>query len=235
MPDLEIPLQDNNDLFNQIEKHGAMRIPDLLTPSEVKSLSAIADSGQRYRSSIDMSQHSFGVGVYKYFSYPLPSAVQALRTSLYERLVGPANDWHRRAGLKASFPASHQEFLADCQEAGQTKPTCLLLSYETGGRNNLHQDNYGKLTFPFQVVVGLTRSEDYEGGEFILLREELNGKVQFASVYKLECGEGLVFPSKWLPPAPSEPANFRPKVKHGVAPIISGERLSLGIVFQDAP
>lgn len=218
----------------RLNEYGTAELPNLLTANECASLLALADSDGLFRSTVNMDQHSYGIGKYSYFDYPLPSTIHKLRADLYERLVGQANEWHRLAGLKSVFPADHAEFIDQCRRAGQRKPTCLILCYGEGGRNNLHQDSYGKLAFPFQVVVGLSDPTTYQGGEFTLLQEEGKGRVQFVTAHRLSQGSGLVFPSKWLPPQPSEPPSDRPMVKHGVAPVVGGVRLALGIVFQDA-
>ena len=180
-----------------------------------------------------MARHGFGRGEYKYLSYPLPDPIATLRTALYPRLAPIANRWNARMGIAARYPDTHQGFLALCHAAGQTRPTPLLLRYDPGDYNCLHQDLYGELAFPLQATILLSRpDEDFTGGEFVL-SEQRPRKQSRAEVVALTQGQGVIFPVRERPLA--GPRGFsRAQLRHGVSRLRSGRRHTLGIIFHDA-
>jgi hypothetical protein len=180
-----------------------------------------------------MSRHGFGRGEYKYFAYPLPSIVAELRSALYPRLAAIANDWHAALNLDTRFPADHEEYLERCRQVGQTRPTPLLLRYEEGDFNCLHQDLYGELAFPFQVTFFLSRcGGDFEGGEFVLA-EQRPRRQSRVEVLSPEQGDAVVF-SVHHRPVRGARGYYRATLRHGVSTVHSGRRYTLGIIFHDA-
>jgi hypothetical protein len=225
-----------------LDAQGFAPLPAILEPEECQALAALyADEG-RFRSRIDMSRFRFGVGEYKYFAAPLPITVRTLREKLYAGLAPIANRWLARlrhrgpsdTGLQASgYPATLDEFLARCHQAGQTRPTPLLLSYSAGGYNCLHQDIYGELAFPLQVVFVLSRSEtDYTGGDFLLVEQRPRAQSRGHAI-RVAQGAGVVFATRDRPVAGTR-GDFRVVMRHGVSTVTSGSRMSLGIIFHDA-
>jgi hypothetical protein len=224
---------DWNDLANQLDTKGHAVTPQLLTGTECDELAALFDEGQ-FRSTIDMARHRFGDGRYRYFDHPLPPAVQDLRTSLYPRLAPIANRW---AGLlrgeNPTFPETHDELLARCRAAGQARPTPLILRYREGDWNALHQDLYGEVYFPFQVLTVLSRrGVDFDGGEFVLLEQRPRAQSR-AHVLTPAQGAFVIFPTR---ERPNRGANgyHRVGMRHGVATVTKGRRTALGVIFHDA-
>jgi hypothetical protein len=171
--------------------------------------------------------------VYKYFDNPLPEAVQQLREAFYSPLSKVANDWAEKLGAKAAYPDALEEFLALCHEKGQTRPTPLILRYEEGDYNALHQDVYGEVGFPFQVLTVLSRrEEDYTGGESLLVTQRPRAQ-SVGEAITLDQGEVLIFPNKHRP-VEGKRGHYRVNIRHGVSPLRSGERYALGIIFHDA-
>ena len=180
-----------------------------------------------------MARYRFGVGEYKYFAAPLPEPVAALRTALYRRLAPVANRWMEALGSDERFPPDLGSYLARCAAQGQTRPTPLLLRYETGGYNCLHQDLYGALAFPLQVTCVLSQvGVDYAGGEILLVEQRPRAQSRGAVII-LARGEAVIFPNRHRPVKGAR-GWFRVTVHHGVSRLHSGERLSLGIIFHDA-
>jgi hypothetical protein len=220
-----------------LEAQGFAPLPAILDPAECRALAAIYQEEARFRSRIDMSRFRFGAGEYKYFAAPLPPLVQSLREQLYARLASIANAWQLRL-LKSEtsnlkFPAALDDFLARCHEAGQTRPTPLLLSYAAGGYNCLHQDVYGDLAFPLQAVFALSRpDEDYRGGEFLLVEQRPRAQSRGHAV-RIEQGAGIVFATRERPVAGTR-GDYRVTMRHGVSTITQGGRMTLGIIFHDA-
>jgi hypothetical protein len=180
-----------------------------------------------------MARHGFGRGEYKYFTYPLPSLVAELRESLYPHLAGIANRWNHAMGIDVRYPAGHEAFKTRCHDAGQTKPTPLILKYEAGDYNCLHQDLYGELAFPLQAAFLLSKpGEEFTGGEFTLTeqRPRMQSRVE---VVPLAQGMGVIFPVHHRPVKGTRGV-YRVNMRHGVSRVRSGRRFTLGVIFHDA-
>lgn len=205
----------------------------LLNAGECAALSGLYPDDARFRSHIVMARHGFGKGEYKYYAHPLPGPVASLRTALYERLVPFANRWNEAMGADDRYPAGHDAFLARCHEAGQVRPTPLLLRYGTGDYNCLHRDLYGRHVFPLQVAILLSEpGRDFTGGEFVLTeqRPRMQSRVEVVS---LRQGEGVVF-AVHARPVQGTRGTYRVNLRHGVSRVRSGERFTTGIIFHDA-
>lgn len=220
-------------LERSLWEHGYARTPQLLTEQECQELIALYQEPSRFRKTINMERHRFGVGEYKYFTAPLPLLVQALRTSLYPPLAAIANRWMQALRLPEYFPSDLNTFLAHCHERGQTKPTPLLLHYEAEGYNCLHQDLYGEIAFPLQFVCFLSQpGKDYDGGEFLLVEQQPRAQSRGAALLPRQ-GEALVFTTRFRP-MKSKRGYARAQMRHGVSRLTSGSRYTLGIIFHDA-
>ena len=205
----------------------------VLSAAECASLAQMYADARLFRSRIDMQRHRFGVGEYQYFAAPLPPLVQSLRTLLYPPLAAIANLWMEALGEPERFAPTLEAFLARCAAAGQTKPTPLLLRYEAGGYNCLHQDLYGSLAFPLQVAAMLSQRErDYSGGEFLLVEQRPRAQ-SVGEAIVADQGELLIFANRTRPIRGSR-GHYRANVRHGVSPLRSGRRFTLGIIFHDA-
>ena len=217
-----------------LDAAGVAVLGPLLGPDECGKIAALYDSGEdRFRSRVVMARHGFGRGEYKYFADPLPPEVAALRTALYARLAPVANRWSEAMGLPARYPADHAGFLARCRAAGQTKPTPLLLRYGPGDYNCLHQDLYGEHAFPLQVVVLLSApGEGFDGGEFVVTEQRPRMQSR-AEVVPLRRGEAAAFAVNHRPVRGAR-GTYRVAMRHGVSPVRSGRRQTLGIIFHDA-
>ncbi len=217
----------------RMDDDGFAKLPELLTREECVQLRDLYSDERYFRSRIDMARHRFGEGEYKYFDYPLPAAVRELRRALYPPLAEIANRWTNALGSSTRFPADLGTFLKQCNRLGQRRATPLVLKYETGGYNALHQDVYGPATFPLQVVFGLSRpSEDYIGGEFIVVEQRPRAQSR-ASAIAMGQGEGIVFTTREKPVAGAR-GYCRANLRHGVSRLESGLRLTLGVIFRDA-
>lgn len=209
------------------------RLPWRLSPEDCRGLAARWDEAGAFRSHVDMARHRFGIGEYRYFARPLPPLVDAWRREAYPPLAAIANRWTESLGVRERFPLAFQDFEARCAEAGQRRPTPLLLRYEAGGYNCLHQDVYGAVAFPMQIVIFLSRpGTDYEGGEFVLVQQRPRAQ-SAAEVVTGGQGEMVVFANRHWPAAGRRGA-YRATVRHGVSPLRTGTRFALGIIFHDA-
>jgi hypothetical protein len=180
-----------------------------------------------------MARHGFGSGEYKYFSYPLPPLVAALREGIYPHLAPIANRWNESLNIGRSFPPAHRAFLRECHAAGQSRPTPLLLRYGPGDYNCLHRDIYGEHVFPLQIAILLSEPEkDFTGGEFVLVEQRPRAQSR-ATVIPLDRGDGVVFAVNWRP-ARGARGFYRTAMRHGVSALRSGRRHTLGIIFHDA-
>lgn len=205
----------------------------LLTAAECRALAALYREEQPFRSRVVMSRHGFGRGEYKYFTYPLPALVAELRGAFYPHLVPIANEWNRTMRLDVQYPPSHAAFLKRCREAGQVRPTPLLLEYSVDDYNCLHQDLYGEHVFPLQVAILLSRPrEDFTGGEFVMTEQRPRMQTR-PEVVPLEQGDGVVFAVHHRPVQGTR-GTYRVNLRHGVSRVRSGSRHTLGVIFHDA-
>lgn len=217
----------------ELDAHGCAVIDPVLTRSECETLAMGYDTSMAFRSRVVMSRHGFGQGEYKYYAYPLPDLVAALRTTLYPPLAEITNRWETMLGHTAYFPPDHAAYLASCHEARQTRPTPLLLRYGPGDYNCLHQDLYGDLHFPLQVVFLLSQpGQDFTGGEFVLTEQRPRMQSR-AQVVPLRQGEGVVFAVNQRPVVGTRGV-YRVVMRHGVSQIRSGRRYTVGLIFHDA-
>ena len=217
----------------ELDAHGRALAAAILSPAECEALAALYASEDRFRSRVVMARHGFGRGEYKYFAYPLPEVVAALRTALYPELALVANRWNEIMRIDVRYPGDHAAFLRRCHRAGQTRPTPLLLQYGTGDYNCLHQDLYGEHVFPLQATFLLSAPErDFTGGEFVLAEQRPRMQSR-AEVVPLGQGDGVIFAVNHRP-AQGARGSHRVKLRHGVSRVRSGHRRTLGIIFHDA-
>lgn len=217
---------------NELEAQGWVRLPQLLPLESCATLIKFYDEPERFRSSVVMGRHGFGSGEYQYFRYPLPDLVQTLREALYPELKPVADRWRAQRGQTA-YPEDFHAFRARCHSAGQTRPTPLILKYGAGDFNRLHQDLYGKVYFPLQVAVLLSKpGEDFEGGEFVLTEQKPRSQSR-ADVVALDQGDAVVFAVNDRPVAGAR-RPFTVRMRHGVSRVRSGVRFMLGVIFHDA-
>ena len=216
-----------------LDASGHAIVEGLLDAQQCRALATMYSNDAAFRSRVVMAKHGFGRGEYRYFAYPLPPIVAALRDVLYARLSTTANRWNERSGHETRFPARHAEFLARCHAAGQTKPTPLLLQYGTGDYNCLHQDLYGEQVFPLQVAVLLSEpGEEFTGGEFVLTEQRPRRQTR-VEVCPLRRGDAVVF-AVHQRPAQGTRGFYRVNMRHGVSELRSGRRHTLGVIFHDA-
>jgi len=221
------------ELAAEIDARGFATIPQLLTARACRQLIALYDDPTRFRSKVIMERHAFGLGEYQYFDNPLPPLVAEVRTALYPQLAPLANAWAERLGQERRFPPTLAGLQAQCRAAGQTRPTPLLLKYEAGGYNCLHQDIYGELVFPLQLTVLLSeRDADFTGGDFVLT-EQRPRRQSRAEVVPLERGDAVVFAVRHRPVTGAR-GSYRVAMRHGVSSLRSGRRFTLGVIFHDA-
>jgi uncharacterized protein len=212
---------------------GYAQTPPVLTPDECAELVALYADETRFRSRIDMARYRFGVGDYKYFDAPLPPLVQALRVNAYPPLAAIANQFEAALDTATLHPADLAGLLAVCRRRGQTKPTPLLLHYETGGYNCLHQDLYGEVVFPLQLTCFLSRPGlDYEGGAFLLVEQRPRAQSRGEAITPAQ-GEIVMFPTRHRPVQGAR-GWYRAAVRHGVSRVRRGSRYTLGVIFHDA-
>jgi uncharacterized protein len=206
----------------------------ILSPEECASIITLYNEPTRFRSHVIMERHRFGVGDYKYFAHPLPDTIANLRTAAYPRLAKVANQWAEALGDgNQRYPLDHATYLKICQKAGQTKPTPLMLHYETGGYNCLHQDLYGEIAFPLQMVFLLgQQGREWEGGEFLLVEQQPRAQSK-AEVVAANQGQAIIFTTRYRPVKGSR-GYYRVNLRHGVSRVHRGTRYTLGIIFHDA-
>jgi len=230
MTEMELEREEVEAALNQ---SGFTVLPKLLTPAQCKSLVKLYEDDKNFRSRVVMARHGYGKGEYKYFSYPLPPLVKELRTALYPPLAKIANDWMEKIKSDLRYPPTHTAFLKRCHDAGQTRPTPLLLRYGAGDYNCLHQDLYGEHVFPLQVAFLLSEpGRDFEGGEFVLTEQRPRMQSR-AEVVPLRQGDAVVFAVNERPVRGTK-GIYRVKMRHGVSRLRSGHRHTLGIIFHDA-
>ncbi len=212
---------------------GYAKTPAVLTSTECEQLVALYTDPTRFRRRIDLARYRFGVGEYQYFATPLPPLVQDLRTAAYPPLAALANGWMQALGIAERYPQALTDLLERCRRHGQTKPTPLLLRYEAGGYNCLHQDVYGEVVFPLQLTCFLSRpGVDYTGGEFLLVEQRPRAQSRGEAI-ATEQGEIIIFATRERPVAGAR-GYYRVKMRHGVSRVRSGLRYTLGVIFHDA-
>jgi hypothetical protein len=217
----------------ELDGQGCAVLKGLLSADECRALAALYPDDAHFRSRVVMARHGFGRGEYKYFSYPLPDPIAELRPRLYVRLAGIANRWNQTMGIDISYPADHDAFLQRCHKAGQTRPTPLLLQYEAGDYNCLHQDLYGEHVFPIQVAILLSEpGRDFEGGELVLTEQRPRMQSR-AEVVPLRQGDAVAF-AVHVRPVQGTRGAYRVNMRHGVSRLRSGRRHTLGMIFHDA-
>jgi hypothetical protein len=216
-----------------LDRDGYAVLPSLLDARECGDLIALYDERDKFRSRVVMARHGYGQGEYKYLAYPHPPLVADLRERFYAQVAPIANGWERLLGREAKFPPALDAYLTRCHDAGQLRPTPLILKYGPGDYNCLHQDLYGELVFPLQATVLLSRpDEDFSGGEFVLV-EQRPRRQSKAEIVPLRQGDAVIFPVNHRPVAGAR-GYYRATMRHGVSRLHSGSRFTLGIIFHDA-
>jgi hypothetical protein len=216
-----------------LDRNGWSSLDRLITADECEMLAGLYEREHGFRSTVVMSRHGFGRGEYKYFAYPLPDLIAALRPALYAQLVPVANHWNESMGISVCYPLTHADFITRCHAAGQRRPTPLLLRYGTGDYNCLHQDLYGEHVFPLQVVILLSEPDkDFTGGELVLTEQRPRMQSR-AEVVPLRRGDAAVFAVHHRPVQGTR-GFYRVNMRHGVSQLRSGHRHTAGIIFHDA-
>ncbi len=216
-----------------LDAQGWAIMPRLLSHAEADVVAGLYAQEAGFRSRVVMARHGFGRGEYRYFSYPLPDLIQSLRTAAYRRLAPIANRWHERMGKEARFPGDHAAFLERCHQAGQSRPTPLLLEYGPGDYNCLHRDLYGEHVFPLQIAILLDEpGEDFTGGEFVMTEQRPRMQTR-PMVLPLRKGDAAVFAVNSRP-MKGVRGDYQVKLNHGVSQLLSGKRHTLGVIFHDA-
>ncbi len=218
---------------DSLNEKGYAVLPQILSDEECCQLIENYNNNELYQSVINMKRYQFGSGEYKYFKYPLPDVITQLRQSVYQRLAKVGNEWMFKLGIIKDFPETLEGLLKECQQAGQTRATPLILKYQAGDWNALHQDLYGEVYFPFQMVVFLTQAGlDYEGGEFVMVenRPRMQSK---PIVLQPSRGDAVIFTTNYRPVLGTK-RYYRTTVRHGVSEVRKGQRFNLGIIFHDA-
>lgn len=217
----------------ELHDTGFAVVKNVLNERECDTLIAEYEATDTYRKTIYMERYRFGKGEYKYFQYPLPELITTLREKIYAEIVPVANQWMQELNINMTFPDTHQKMQALCKEHGQEKPTILILKYGEGGFNTLHQDLYGEIYFPMQVVFMLDQiDQDYSGGEFVITAQIPRAQSK-ANVLKPNRGDMIILTTHFRPEKGSK-GFYRVNMKHGVSPLHRGKRHSLGIIFHDA-
>src|ERR1044072_6202036 len=221
------------EVSRELDAEGSAVIKGVLAPEEWDEVRRLYDEDNLFRSRVVMERHGFGRGEYRYFRYPLPELITKLRTSIYPHLVTIANRWNEAMGIRIRFPTTHSEYIRRCHEAGQDKPTPLILKYGTDDYNCLHQDLYGEHVFPLQIAVLLSEPEkDFTGGEFVMTEQRPRMQSR-PMVVPLGKGDGVVFAVHHRP-VQGKKSIYRVNLRPGVSRLRSGSRHTLGIIFHDA-
>ena len=217
----------------ELDSQGNALLERLLSPEECRTLSDLYSHEGSFRSRVVMARHGFGRGEYKYFTYPLPDLIEELRTHIYPQLVTVANRWTQAMGLNVRYPKAHTDFLTRCHQAGQLRPTPLLLQYRADDYNCLHQDIYGEHVFPLQLAILLSEpGRDFTGGEFVMTEQRPRMQSR-PMVVPLRQGDGVVFAVHHRPVQGTRGV-YRVNLRHGVSRVRSGRRHTVGIIFHDA-
>ena len=224
---------DWNAISTQLNEHGYALVKKVIPIDECDQLAKGYDQKELYRKTINMERYRFGLGEYKYFNYPLPLIIQEIRSEVYPYLAPVATAWMKVLNIDKQFPETLEELLDECHAHQQTRPTPLILRYDIGGYNTLHQDLYGDIYFPMQLVLFLDETgKDYEGGEFVLIEQRPRAQSK-AIVLKPGKGDMLIFTTNFRP-VKGIKGYYRVNMKHGVSEVTSGRRHTLGIIFHDA-
>src|SRR5579859_2490372 len=220
-------------ISKELDEQGCAQLPGVLSRGECQELACLYPEDNLFRSRVIMARHGFGRGEYKYFSYPLPEIIQGLRTALYSQLAPIANRWNAAMNIDTRYPERHADFIQRCHDAGQIRPTPLLLQYGEGDYNCLHQDLYGEHVFPIQVAILLSEpGRDFTGGEFVLTEQRPRMQSR-PEVVPLQQGDAVAFAVHHRPVQGTRGA-YRVNLRHGVSRLRSGRRHTLGIIFHDA-
>jgi hypothetical protein len=224
---------DWQEIGKELDQQGNAVVQQLLSPEECRAIAGLYPNDDIFRRRVVMGRHGFGRGEYKYFSYPLPNLLSQLRTSAYRHLVPIANRWNKAMGVDVRYPVKHADFIERCHNAGQVRPTPLLLQYGVNDYNCLHQDLYGEHVFPLQLAILLSEpGADFEGGEFIMTEHRPRMQSR-PMVVPLRQGDGVVF-AVHNRPVQGTRGTYRVNLRHGVSSIRSGHRHTVGIIFHDA-
>jgi uncharacterized protein len=220
-------------ISNQLHDKGFALVPGLLSREQCESIKATYGIDANFRKTVIMERYRFGLGEYKYYQYPLPEIIQVMRNNVYPKLAPVANDWMKALKIETEYPLQHDQFLKLCHLQKQIKATVLMLKYGKGGHNTLHQDLYGEVYFPMQMVFMLSDPEkDFEGGEFVLI-EQIPRAQSKAAVLNPQKGDAIIFSTNFRP-VKGKNGYYRVNMKHGVSEVHKGERYTLGIIFHDA-
>jgi hypothetical protein len=218
---------------HDLDAQGSAMIERLLAPDECQAIASLYPKDDLFRSHVVMGRHGFGRGEYKYFRYPLPALIADLRTAVYPHLVPIAHRWNTAMGIDVCYPEQHADFLARCHQAGQVRPTPLLLQYGADDYNCLHQDLYGEQVFPLQLAILLSEpNKDFTGGEFVMTEQRPRMQSR-PIVVPLRQGDGVVF-AVHQRPVQGTRGVYRVNLRHGVSRVRSGHRQTVGIIFHDA-
>ena len=224
---------DWRQIARELNDQGSATLKSVLTPDECRALAGLYANETGFRSRVVMASHGFGRGEYRYFSYPLPGIVQGLRATLYRELAPVANQWNEAMGIEVRYPREHADFVQRCHDAGQIRPTPLLLQYGVGDYNCLHQDLYGEHVFPLQVAFLLSEpGRDFTGGEFVLTEQRPRMQSR-PEVVPLCQGDAVAFAVHHRP-VQGKRGTYRVNLRHGVSRLRSGQRHTIGIIFHDA-
>jgi len=220
-------------LYSSLWEQGYALGPAILSADECASLVNLYSSESPFRSHIIMARYRFGRGDYKYFNYPLPQIVQEIREHSYPHLASLANEWNKVLGVSEVFPEKHSAFLSLCKKHGQARATPLLLHYEAGDFNCLHQDLYGAVAFPLQLTCFLSHpGMDYDGGEFVLVEQQPRAQSKPEVITPAQ-GQIVIFATRYRPVKGTR-GYYRTSLRHGVSKVRRGTRFTLGIIYHDA-
>jgi hypothetical protein len=228
-----VHLIDWKEVAKALDAEGSALVERLLSPAQCASLAALYDQEELFRSRVVMARHGFGRGEYKYFSYRLPDLIAALRMAVYPHLANIANRWNSAMGIAVQYPEQHVDFIRRCHQAGQVKPTPLMLQYQKDDYNCLHQDLYGEHVFPLQLTILLSGpGKDFTGGEFVMTEQRPRMQSR-PMVVPLRQGDGVIFAVQHRPVSGTR-GTYRVTLRHGVSRVRSGHRQTLGVIFHDA-
>jgi hypothetical protein len=225
--------QDWKRIGRELDADGCSVMPRLLSAAECGVIAGLYAQEGIFRSRVVMGRHGFGKGEYKYFSYPLPQLVAELRRHAWPHLTPIANRWNEAMAIDVRYPDAHEDFIARCHQAGQQRPTPLMLDYAEGDYNCLHQDLYGEHVFPLQLAILLSEPQkDFCGGEFVLTEQRPRMQSR-AQVVPLQKGDAAIF-AVHRRPVRGIRGYYRVNMRHGVSRVYRGKRRTLGVIFHDA-